>query len=114
MFNRTRESSLCLIALFVGAICFSSLAQAQTVQGPTTIRNSVHHDLSLPLSEMAKHAAPPDLSETEAESMNLLPLQPGFFPIAEDRVRQSLTSPSPSAIVDLSFEGLGANQYGWG
>src|ERR1700692_3017374 len=27
--------------------------------GPTTVRRNVHHDVSLPLSEMIKHAPPP-------------------------------------------------------
>ena len=35
--------------------------------GPTTVRRDVHHDVSLPLSEMMKHAPPPSLQHRPVE-----------------------------------------------
>jgi hypothetical protein len=87
---------------------------AQVMQGPTTIRQNVHHDVSLPLSEMIKNAPALPLTIPEAEPMKLIPLPPGLFPLTEDPVRQGLAPPvTPSPAVGLSFEGLGQGQYGF-
>jgi hypothetical protein len=81
--------------------------------GPTTVRRDVHHDTSLPLSEMIRHAPPPSLERRAAEPMKLIPLPPGLTQLEEDPVRQSATVPSMTPPVTLSFEGLGNGQYGF-
>src|ERR1039457_7234025 len=94
---------------------FAATISAQVMQGPTTIRQSVHHDVSLPLSEMIKNAPAPDLTVHEVEPMKRIPLPPGLSTLIEEPVRQAtdlVSTPSPS--VGLSFEGLGQGQYGFG
>jgi hypothetical protein len=87
---------------------------AQVPQGPTTIRQSVHHDVSLPLTEMVKNAPAPVLARREVEPMKRIPLPPGLSRLQEDPVRQALDLPTtPSPAVGLSFEGLGQGQYGF-
>ena len=96
-----RKSSVALwhlIVLLAFSIVLISTLSAQVMQGPTTIRQSVHHDLSLPLSEMVKTAPPPDLTIQEAEEMKLIPLPPGLPTLTEDPVRQAMdlvATPSP-------------------
>ncbi len=47
---------------------------AQVMQGPTTVRNNVHHDTSLPLSTLAKNAPLPDYTvHEEVEEMKHIP-----------------------------------------
>jgi hypothetical protein len=102
----------CLVLfLFVLLFAFSSLAQV--LQGPTTIRNSVHHDLSLPLSVMAQNATPLKLTKREAEAWKRIPLPPGLSPLAVDPVIQTMSPLAASPAVGLSFEGLGQGQYGF-
>jgi hypothetical protein len=81
--------------------------------GPTTVRRNVHHDVSLPLSEMIKHAPPPSLQHRPVEPMRLIPLPAGLQAIQEDPVIQvgSVTLATPA--VTSSFEGLGNGQYGF-
>ncbi len=104
---------LVLMALLFG---FAATVSAQVMQGPTTIRQNVHHDVSLPLTEMVKNAPPvTDLALHEVEPMKRVPLPPGLSTLTEDPVLQSMdliTTPSPT--VGLSFEGLGQGQYGFG
>ncbi len=104
---------LVLMALLFG---FAATVSAQVMQGPTTIRQNVHHDVSLPLTEMVKNAPPvTDLSLHDVEPMKRVPLPPGLSTLTEDPVLQSMdliTTPSPT--VGLSFEGLGQGQYGFG
>src|ERR1035438_3364416 len=99
-----------LVSAFVGVI------SAQVMQGPTTIRQNVHHDVSLPLSEMIKNAPPvTDFAHHEVEPMKRVPLPPGLSTLTEDPVLQSMDLIStPSPTVGLSFEGLGQGQYGFG
>ena len=102
------------VVLLVVVFGFAATTSAQVMQGPTTIRQNVHHDLSLPLSEMVKNAPAPDLTLHEVEPMKLVPLPPGLIQLSEDPVRQALaplTSNGPTA--GLSFEGLGQGQYGF-
>jgi hypothetical protein len=104
-----------LIGLMAILFLLTSTLSAQVSQGPTTIRQSVHHDVSLPLSEMIKNAPAPDLTVHEVEPMKRIPLPPGLSTLIEDPVRQAtdlVSTPSPS--VGLSFEGLGQGQYGFG
>src|ERR1700680_81270 len=81
--------------------------------GPTTVRRNVHHDVSLPLSEMIKHAPPLSLQHRPVEPMRLIPLPAGLQAIQEDPVIQvgSVTLATPA--VTSSFEGLGNGQYGF-
>src|SRR5712671_3338362 len=81
--------------------------------GPTTVRRNVHHDLSLPLSEMIRRAPPPSLERRPVEPMKLIPLPPGLVRFQEDPVIQVGTVAPPTPPVTLSFEGLGNGQYGF-
>ncbi|MBZ5686352.1 MAG: hypothetical protein LAP86_15080 [Acidobacteriia bacterium] len=81
--------------------------------GPTTIRNDVHHDVSLPLSEMIKHAAPPSLARRRVEPMRRIPLPPGLEAVQQDPVIQVGTVAPATPPVTLGFEGLGNGQYGF-
>lgn len=115
MLGRLRDLSQRLTVLLAVIFVLISTLSAQVMQGPTTIRQSVHHDVSLPLSEMIKNAPPPDLTLHEVEPMKRIPLPPGFVALPEDPVRQALapiTTGSPTT--GLSFEGLGQGQYGFG
>ena len=103
-----------IIAVFVLSLAFTLTLSAQVMQGPTTIRQNVHHDVSPPLSEMIKNAPAPDLTRHEVEPMKRIPLPPGLAPLTEDPVRQVQAPVTPSPAVGLSFEGLGQGQYGFG
>src|SRR5229473_6459283 len=82
--------------------------------GPTTVRRNVHHDLSLPLSEMIRHVPPPSLTRRPVEPLKRIPLPPGLEQLQEDPVLQTATVPPPTPPVLQSFEGLGNGQYGFG
>jgi len=84
------------------------------MEGPTTIRTDVHHDVSLPLSVMAANAPAQQLTQREAETWKRIPLPPGLSPLTQDPLLQQTIPAALSPTVGLSFEGLGANQYGWG
>ena len=87
---------------------------AQTLQGPTTIRQNVHNDVSLPLSVLAKTAPPPETALQEIEPMKRIPLPLGLAPLLEeDPLRQSSVPAAASPAVGMSFEGLGTGQYGF-
>src|SRR6516165_8007330 len=78
---------------------FALTTSAQVMQGPTTIRQSVHNDLSLPLRVLAQQAPPPGSTINEAEPVKRVPLPPGLTELAEDPVRQMLapvTAASPA------------------
>src|SRR3982075_1812571 len=81
--------------------------------GPTTVRRDVHHDVSLPLSEMIRHAPPPSLTRRPVEPMKRIPLPPGLEQLQEDPVLQTATIAPPTPPVLQSFEGLGNGQYGF-
>ena len=103
---------ICLLPVLTAVLPIALMAQV--MQGPTTIRYNVHHDVSLPLSEMMKNAPAPYLTVHEAELMKRIPLPPGLSALTDDPVRQATdlaSTPSPS--VGLSFEGLGQGQYGF-
>ena len=100
---------LSLLTFFVPAVL-----TAQVMEGPTTVRNNVHHDVSLPLSVMAKNPPKDTEEEKEAEAWKRVPLPPGFSQSTEDPVIQALDLPTTlSPSVGLSFEGLGQGQYGF-
>ena len=73
---------VCLLPLLAAILPIT--LTAQVMQGPTTIRYNVNHDVSLPLSEMIKNAPPPDLTVHEAEPMKRIPLPPGLTQLTED------------------------------
>src|ERR1700756_2562311 len=81
--------------------------------GPTTIRHDVHHDVSLPLSEMIKHAPPPSLARRRVEPMKRIPLPPELTAAQQDPVIQVGTVAPATPPVTLGFEGLGNGQYGF-
>ncbi|HUI83663.1 MAG TPA: choice-of-anchor D domain-containing protein [Candidatus Binatia bacterium] len=100
-------------SLLLAVLCvFSGSAGAQAHRGPTTIRRDLHHDVSPPLIEMIRNAGAPEHEQHEAEPRHSIPLPPGLTPLAEDPVRQSLTS-GFSPQLGLSFEGIGQGQYGF-
>ena len=98
-------------ALAVMLLLFSVSLLAQS--GPTTIRREVHHDVSLPLREMIKHAPPPSLARRPVEPMKQIPLPPELMQPQEDPAIQVATVGPPTPPVTLSFEGLGNAQYGF-
>jgi hypothetical protein len=80
------------------------------MQGPTTVRAEIAHDVSPPLSVMMKNAPKPPKGEKEAEAWKRLPLPPGMAQqqLTQDPVLQSLAPgqiQSPST--NLNFDGLG-------
>ncbi len=104
-----------ILVLTVLSLAFTLTLSAQVMQGPTTIRQNVHHDVSPPLSEMIKNAPPvTDLAQHEVEPMKRVPLPPGLSTLTEDPVLQMQAPVIASPTVGLSFEGLGQGQYGFG
>lgn len=103
-----------LTVLLAAFFVLSVTSYAQLMQGPTTIRYSVHNDISQPLSVMAQHAPPGDLSMHEAEPLKRVPLPAGLSLLAEDPVHQMFT---PLAVqsppVKKQFDGVGQGQYGY-
>ena len=81
--------------------------------GPTTIRHDVHHDVSLPLSEMIKHAPPASLARRRVEPLKRIPLPPELAAAQQDPVIQVGTVAPATPPVTLGFEGLGNGQYGF-
>ena len=110
----THSVSLKLAALLAAIFALSVVLPAQVMQGPTTIRYNVHHDVSQPLSVMVQHAPPQDLTQREAEPLKRIPLPAGLAGLEEDPVRQINAPTVQTPTVGLSFEGLGQGQYGWG
>jgi len=102
--------SLLLLTLWIAAAAPLRAQVAQ--QGPTTVRENVHHDVSPPLRDLIKNAPPPSLEMHEAEPVRRIPPPPGLVPLQEDPVRQWTTIPL-TPTVGLSFEGLGQGQYGF-
>jgi len=97
-------------ALLTSLVLFSCLLAL--AQSRMTIRRPVHQDVSPPLIEMMKAAPAPSLARHEAEPWRRIPLPPGLMQLEEDPVRQQTVSQqTPST--GLSFEGLGAGQYGF-
>jgi hypothetical protein len=113
MCHGVRVIALRLTALLALTVSVPFLLQAQVVQGPTTIRSNVHHDLSLPLSVLAQQTPQEEEKELEAEPMKLVPLPPGMMQVTTDPVVQTLGPLTPSPAVGLSFEGIGQGQYGF-
>src|SRR5246127_2525755 len=81
--------------------------------GPTTIRHDVHHDVSLPLSEMIKHAPPASLARRRVEPLKRIPLPPELAAAQQDPVIQVGDVAPATPPVTLGFEGLGNGQYGF-
>jgi hypothetical protein len=102
-----RRSALAASLLLLFALPL--LAQS----GPTTVRRDVHHDVSLPLSELIRHAPLPSLTRRPVEPLRRIPLPPGLEQFQEDPVLQTATVPPPTPPVLQSFEGLGNAQYGF-
>jgi hypothetical protein len=96
-----------VLACFVLCSCLPGLAQSRM-----TVRRDVHRDVSAPLSEMILHAPPPSLEKHEAEPVRRIPSSAGLAPGEEDSVIQRTMVPF-TPVVGLSFEGLGAGQYGF-
>src|SRR5258708_1923443 len=111
--HRFALAVILLLTFAVPLLIPSALPKSATKTGPPTVRRDVHPDVSLPLSEMIKHAPPPSLEMREVEPLKRIPLPPGLTPLEEDPVRQissvGLMTPTPT----LNFEGLGNGQYGF-
>ena len=90
----------------------TSLAAQVVQQGPTTVRQEVHHDVSPPLRDLIRNAPPPSLQRREAEPVRRIPLPPGLSQLSEDPIRQRTIAPI-TPLVAQSFEGLGYGQYGF-
>ena len=104
--------SLCLFLLL--SLILPIVSIAQVMQGPTTIRQAVHHDVSLPLSVMAQNAPKASRRRKEAEAWKRIPLPPGLSAVdgRSGPANAGLACDTESA-VGLSFEGLGQGQYGF-
>src|SRR3974390_1656961 len=102
-----------VVILLLPLAVFRAPLSAQVTQGPTTIRQNLRHDVSLPLSELIKHAPPPELERREVEPMKRIPLPAGLARLEEDPLRQMNAPTAKSPTVGLSFEGLGKGQYGF-
>src|SRR5271166_2843563 len=85
--NPVRKLSLLPMACMVSMLAFGQTG-SQPVEGPTTVRTDVHHDVSPPLRDLIKNAPPPSLAMEEAEPVGRIPLPPGLVPLEEDPVRQ--------------------------
>ena len=107
----TRKSSplrqAAVLASLLLCFCLPGLAQSHM-----TVRREVHRDVSPPLREMIRFAAPPSLERHEAEPVRLIPLPAGLSTLEEDPVRQQTMGPL-TPVVGTSFEGLGQGQYGF-
>jgi len=95
----------------LATLCLALPLFAQS--GPTTIRHDVHHDVSLPLSEMIKHAPPASLARRRVEPLKRIPLPPELAAAQQDPVIQVGTVAPATPPVTLGFEGLGNGQYGF-
>src|ERR1700737_4519736 len=102
-----RRSALAASLLLLFALPL--LAQS----GPPPGRRDVPPDVSLPLSELIRHAPPPSLTRRPVEPLRRIPLPPGLEQFQEDPVLQTATVPPPTPPVLQSFEGLGNGQYGF-
>src|SRR6516165_4413734 len=109
--SRVLARLFAVLLIFVSLLAIAS--SAQVMQGPTTVRQNVHHDLSLPLSVMAKGAPKYTPTQREAEAWRRVPLPTGMKSPIEDAVVQQSVPNTPSPAIGLSFEGLGQGQYGF-
>ncbi len=109
----SRVLPLRLVVLVTVLLAFTSHLPAQIAPGPTTIRQSVYHDVSVPLRVMVTTAPPPDLALREVEPMKRIPVPRGLSMLVEDPVRQLVAPLVASPSVATSFEGLGQGQYGF-
>ena len=73
---KLRVSLRHLSVLVVLSLVVTVTLAAQTLQGPTTVRQNVRNDVSLPLRVMVKTAPPPDLTLREVEPMKQIPASP--------------------------------------
>src|ERR1039458_2342179 len=97
-----RRWMLSLVAL--GIVPVVLLAQA--THGPSSVRRDIHHDVSLPLLVLIRHAPPVSREPHEAEPVRPVPLPRGLRPLAEDPVRQ-WRALGYTPLMSNSFEGLG-------
>jgi hypothetical protein len=100
------------LLLFAFLIASVLIASSQVSHGPTTIRRDLHHDVSLPLTDLMRQAKPEPYQQHEAEPRRPIPLPAGLQSLAEDPVLQPATS-GFSPQIGLSFEGIGESQYGF-
>ena len=108
----TSRRHVTFLLSLVLVILLGASVSAQIQQGPTSIRTDVHHDISPPLRELAKHAPPAALERYEVEPIGRLPLPPGLSQLPEDPIRQRTIAPL-TVVPGQSFEGLGQGQYGF-
>ena len=107
--NKSRARFSGAILLFALTGCCLAVGQASR---PTSIRQDVHHDISLPLTEMIRRATALVREEHEAEPWRNIPLPTGFSPMLEDPVLQTQTLGQTPAVAQ-SFEGMGSGMQGF-
>src|ERR1700682_553937 len=127
MLQRTRSFSRTDLLLLVVALLFVLPALGQRANAPnvsddsavTIIRQSVHHDVSLPLRDLIKTARVPNAQHQprEAEPARLIPLPSGLNTEDQtDTVHQRTAALAPASLAPtagLGFEGLGNNSLGF-
>ncbi len=111
MILRSFHGRLAAVSVLL-ALMVTPTATAQTLQRPSAIRHDIHHDVSQPLSELIRRAAPMQNEEREAEPWRTIPLPQGFSPMTEDPVLQHETLGNSPAI-SKSFEGMGSGMNGF-
>jgi len=96
--------------------CFSITSSAQAIQGPTTVRANIAHDVSPPLNVMLQNAPKQKVTEQEAEEWKRIPV-PGAAQkqqqLAEDPLNQTLAPQIQSPSTGLNFDGLGQGVLGY-
>jgi hypothetical protein len=101
--------SLCLLSL---PLLYSTVSTAQS--SLMTVRIEERHDVSPALRDLIAAAPPQSPELREAEPVGRIPLPPGLVALPEDPVRQRTVATGTFApTAGLSFEGLGAGQYGF-
>ena len=103
--------SPCRTGLFPALLLLLTTPLLAQISGPT-VRRDMHHDVSPPLRDMIRNAPPPSLVKEESEPLRRIPLPEGLSQLEEDPLRQ-MTTAGTTPVVSLSFEGLGAGQYGF-
>src|SRR5260370_25371351 len=124
MLERTRFFSQSLLFLIVGLFfalsAFGQAANAPNVSDDSTVtivRQSLHHDVSLPLRDLIKAAPAPDTAKREADPARRIPLPPGLNTEGQpDTVHQRTAALAPTSLqptAGLNLEGLGNASLGF-
>src|SRR5438477_8407627 len=111
-----RLTRLTISSVLIGVASLLVLASGQGQQqpqqqaGPPEIRQSIKHDVSPPLRDIAQPPEP--RAVREAEPVRRLPVQ--LSPVQQqDSVVQQMVGPLVGTTPGLSFAGLGNGDYGF-